>query len=129
MIRRPPRSTRTDSLLPDTTLFRSDSDRSRQTIYQGSSHKRSPRNDDGERGSLEIARRNGADRKIDWTADLHGCAFPSAVDGGRAFLHRRTFGCSRRTDRGDGLAVSGWSEDLNDYQRTEERRGGKGGGR
>src|SRR3546814_5134362 len=68
MIRRPPRSTRTDTLFPYTTLFRS-------------------------------------------------------VDGGRAFLHRRTFGCSRRTDRGDGLADSGWSDDLTDYHHFAARCG------
>src|SRR3546814_8208320 len=37
-----------------------------------------------------------------------------------------TFGCSRRTDRGDGLADSGWSDDLTDYHHFAARCGAGG---
>src|SRR3546814_13654904 len=53
MIRRPPRSTRTDTRFPDTTLFRSrEAQRSRRSGRDGGSHVR-PRFKRGRRDDLE----------------------------------------------------------------------------
>src|SRR3546814_16248906 len=66
MIRRPPRSTRTDTLLPYTTLFRSRALRSRGAGLMGRSHDRiSPDRGNGvfdpDRGESDIAtRKEGA---------------------------------------------------------------------
>src|SRR3546814_17905268 len=66
MIRRPPRSTRTDTLFPYTTLFRSSprsvrrppAGRLRPVLYQGS-RRRPPEDhvEDGDRGDLLLSRR------------------------------------------------------------------------
>src|SRR3546814_19050987 len=48
MIRRPPRSTRTDTLLPDTTLFRSGSEKERgQTLASPPQYSLAASDDDG----------------------------------------------------------------------------------
>src|SRR3546814_2064971 len=84
MIRRPPRSTRTDTLFPYTTLFRSRFGRGRMAILD---HRQPPR--------LRLARRRPADQngeedegqdgpgddKDDW--QVHGQLVSASIAGGR----------------------------------------------
>src|SRR3546814_18909541 len=65
MIRRPPRSTRTDTLFPYTTLFRSQYQIGRATGLQRSDPVRDPKN----AGWIDRDRRN---RRVVWQAPRHG---------------------------------------------------------
>src|SRR3546814_20926790 len=65
MIRRPPRSTRTDTLFPYTTLFRSQYQIGRATGLQRSDPVRDPKN----AGWIDRDRRN---RRVVWQATRHG---------------------------------------------------------
>src|SRR3546814_5403763 len=57
MIRRPPRSTRTDTLFPDTTLFRSDRDRSRSAPAESPRRRRRAAPPPARRAAAREARR------------------------------------------------------------------------
>src|SRR3546814_3071678 len=68
MIRRPPRSTRTDTLFPYTTLFRSSrSCRHPHPPHRGWRHTEPPRKGAGKAGVVEIAAAitNARDRQVD----------------------------------------------------------------
>src|SRR3546814_2881675 len=59
MIRRPPRSTRTDTLFPYTTLFRSDADAAdRQAVRAAAAHRPRPRTGHGQEDRLPDKRRS-----------------------------------------------------------------------
>src|SRR3546814_18837966 len=122
MIRRPPRSTRTDTLFPYTTLFRSDRRRHR---YRISPHR--------PEGDSAVRRRD------------HGAWLPSRLFGGylvwqgrRGHSAREGGNGQRNQNLGEGLraAVSGWTDHpgrkvqqgrgrLGTLRRSEERRVGK----
>src|SRR3546814_15347490 len=129
MIRRPPRSTRTDTLFPNTTLFRS--------LLQ---HPRQPGDEPGD------ARRVAAERAsvgfqiqlaVELDLDRMACPFGPAVQlhamppGIRAVardaiaLLRQPGG--RRVDqhRGCGAPMTIAQDDVRRLGRTEERRAGK----
>src|SRR3546814_1976560 len=124
MIRLPPRSTRTDTLFPYTTLFRSASDRLRRlpATISRSFHERPDRSPDYERARHSGNPDDQLDRTLDALSEggaaflqgpasndlgsgaynpslsghLHGCAGPRRADGnGRAI---RRFHCARRSE-------------------------------
>src|SRR3546814_16953525 len=74
MIRRPPRSTRTDTLFPYTTLFRSDDDRRRGLSVSGFLGRGSPHNEHEPLGHIWSRIR---DRH--WATSLRLCSMPRAV--------------------------------------------------
>src|SRR3546814_7136527 len=74
MIRRPPRSTRTDTLFPYTTLFRSDDDRRRGLSVSGFLGRGSPHNEPEPLGHIWSRIR---DRH--WATSLRLCSMPRAV--------------------------------------------------
>src|SRR3546814_10591042 len=76
MIRRPPRSTRTDTLFPYTTLFRSDQQRRQLEVFEQVGHAHSGAEDAAELGAGRDHSRTGA-------AQLHG------IDLGRVRNHCR----------------------------------------
>src|SRR3546814_18098159 len=117
MIRRPPRSTRTDTLFPYTTLFRSDRRRHR---YRISPHR--------PEGDSAVRRRD------------HGAWLPSRLFGGylvwqgrHGHSAREGGNGQRNQNLGEGLraAVSGWTDhpgrkvQQGRGRRSEERRVGK----
>src|SRR3546814_2529846 len=82
MIRRPPRSTRTDTLFPDTTLFRSISSRSRPDPVRR--HRRSPHCIGATVVCLLIA------LPLAWLAVPHAVAAFAMVPGGHALRALRS---------------------------------------
>src|SRR3546814_16190667 len=72
MIRRPPRSTRTDTLFPYTTLFRSRSHRQKSAIVDDPGCHDEPDRDGGERSSGAAAQRQGmqGNRSEEHTSEL-----------------------------------------------------------
>src|SRR3546814_10699339 len=92
MIRRPPRSTRTDTLFPYTTLFRSPDRIARARTQDDAVHPPHARLDP-HRGRLDVARGGGADPATDRTGQAahpvspgacrRPCEYPSGADACR----------------------------------------------
>src|SRR3546814_11231023 len=82
MIRRPPRSTRTDTLFPYTTLFRSPQPQRLQ-------HREPTREADGEGGEQDVERdrERELDPREDDRIELHRPDTPSRASSGRSLVH------------------------------------------
>src|SRR3546814_4475610 len=97
MIRRPPRSTRTDTLFPYTTLFRSHSSPDRHrfhwwTLRQKSGH-RSSVVPEGERRLRSCQRsRCSSERRLSWFIPFHGVVFTRLGTAGQAFTSQGQIG-------------------------------------
>src|SRR3546814_14826924 len=87
MIRRPPRSTRTDTLFPYTTLFRSRSGRERRPRQLGHAG--------AEEGAAD-RRRHGSRRRRQGGVDHHGAQYPNRRLAAADPLHVAADGCGLR---------------------------------
>src|SRR3546814_6477380 len=83
MIRRPPRSTRTDTLFPYTTLFRS---RRRKTVRTIEEHKVNPANDVIQVAVTDEPGAGGANHRYELTG-FDTAGNPSSADGQRSEEH------------------------------------------
>src|SRR3546814_14857202 len=115
MLRRPPRSTRTDTLFPYTTLFRSHRDRTDPEYGRGEGAA------DRECGAVAaVTQRAGAERRD--LARAHGRCRRGGADGPR----RAWAGVPSEQGAGTQEGVRG--ADGGGEDRREERSGGKEGG-
>src|SRR3546814_19015002 len=114
MIRRPPRSTRTDTLFPYTTLFRSLGGGPEGHWHPG---QRAVARADGDRTGEGRGRRGRPEGvRLDESAPAHGRTDGSRGGGGLPRVE-----CKQLHDRQRARGGR--------WPRTEERRGGKEGGR
>src|SRR3546814_13389537 len=108
MIRRPPRSTRTDTLFPYTTLFQAPRDADRG----------------GHRPRCQARRWCDPDVRQACRKPVHtGAARAGKALSGQHPLGRRTYAAVRRDDRRAGRGGRTWRYSAR--TRSEERRGGK----
>src|SRR3546814_11314570 len=124
MIRRPPRSTLTDTLFPYTTLFRSDRDpRSRALLHSGPAPnaRRHPHHEaDGSLIAMSEERLREKLRKIEALYAGAATAGEKSAAGAAAERIRRQFEAARKNER---------DKEFKSSLRSEERRVGKEGGR